>query len=664
MLASLEKTPRAEIIRRFSADRALAHRVLFADRHPDTSCPAHDEMVTELHGAYPYVQIWAFRGFAKSTYSEEVIALAALLREFNNGLIIGSSEKRAQERLESIRHEMESNEYLHEVFGNPRGHVWAYDRLILSNGVIIQALGRGQKMRGTKHIVHRPNFVLLDDIDEDEESRDPDVSNKTSNWFWNVLLPALDANHRVRKLATPRDVDGLPNRLKNSSEFITKVYPIETYGFEGERIPQWPERFPLAKIDKIKAMYERQGKAAAYKQEYMCEIDMGFKRAFVASQVKIEPIVRTWQATYISIDPARTVNTATSATTGYAAFSWLGSRLVVWKAKASFDQPSQILETAFDWDETFKPVFLGIEKTGLSEWLLQPFRTEMAKRQHALPLRPLEPPLKQSKIDFILGLQPYVNAGDLVLTEPMPDLIAQMESFPSGRVDIPNALAYALRMRPGLPVYEDFSNSCVVERPVLNTSKPIWLAANAERGMVSGALCQFQEGRLIVFADWMREGEPAIIAEDLLFDMGLEAQGKIRVVIPPPHFETSNNLGLVQSMRRLKADIYQGMPLDWGRDNMRKLMQKQLRGSAALQVKADARWVLNGLSGGYCRAPSKRGGLEQWAEENLYRTMIEGVESLVALGSRTPDEIEGHERNYSVGRDGKPYLSALRRPSQ
>jgi len=652
-------TTRDEAIRSFAADRALAHRVLFKHRHPQESCAAHDEVATTLHDGHALRQYWAFRGFAKSTLAEEALVLGALYREFHNGLIVGSSEKRAQERLESVAHELDTNEDLHELFGNPRGRVWAEDRIVLANGVIIQALGRGQKMRGAKYINWRPDFVLLDDVDEDDESRNPDVHEKTVNWLFNVLVPALDPAWRIRVLATPRDTRGLPNVLKNDPSCETLVFPIETYGFDGERVPQWPERFPLAEIDRIKALYERQGKMTAYKQEYMCEIDTGRKRAFDKKLIRVEPTVRAWQSTCIMIDPARTVNVTTSATTGYAAWSWIGSRLMVWKTLAGLHRPSEIIQTAFEWDEIFQPIFLGVEKTGLNEWLMQPFRTEIARRQHALPLKPVEAP--KGKVDFILGLQPFAEAGELVLAEEMPDLIAQLESFPSGRIDIPNALAYALRMRPGLAVYEDFSQFFVAEQPPLNAHKPTWLALNAERGAVAGALAQLQEGRLAVVADWLAEGEPGAVLDMILQEARLEGRREPRLVIHPQAFDPHNNLGLVQAARRLKADIYKGGPCEPGRDEIRRLMQQGLRSTPRLQVAAGARWVLNGMAGGYCRAAAKRGGIEEAAEENVYRTMIEALESFAALGALASDQVEGQDRHYATSRDGSRYTSALRR---
>lgn len=235
-------TAQAEIIARLRADRPLAHRTLFAHRHEDNSPAFHKDLLDHWHSPLQYVQFWAFRGGAKSTLSEEAILLRALLREFHNCGIVGSSIGRAAERLESIKHEAETNTDLQEIFGPLIGPVWSEERIVLANGVVIQALGRGQKLRGLKYINWRPDLWVLDDINEDEESRDPVVQAKTIKWFFSTLLPAGDPRARVRMSETPRDPEGLPVRLRHNPQWTTRIYPIEYPGSKGERVSQWPAR--------------------------------------------------------------------------------------------------------------------------------------------------------------------------------------------------------------------------------------------------------------------------------------------------------------------------------------------------------------------------------------------------------------------------------------
>ena len=49
------------------------------------------------------------------------------LQEFRNCLIVGASAPRAIERLDAVKHELETNPYPTELFGGLRGDVEAKD---------------------------------------------------------------------------------------------------------------------------------------------------------------------------------------------------------------------------------------------------------------------------------------------------------------------------------------------------------------------------------------------------------------------------------------------------------------------------------------------------------------------------------------------------------
>ena len=659
--AIAEPEDREAILRRLSADRVTAHRVLFPHRHNDQSPQFHAEMIKAWYSKAAYVQFWAFRGAAKSTLGEEAIALTALFRECHNALIVGSSIARAVERLDSVKHEMETNDYLEELFGRIKGRIWADERIVLSNGVIIQAMGRGQKMRGTKFVNWRPDFVLLDDIDEDEESRDPEVQEKTANWLFSVLLPGCDPRHRIRFAATPRDPEGLPVRLKASPQWETMVYPIETVDWDGERIAQWPARFPLAWVDQKKAEYFRQGKVAAWKNEFLCEVDQRQDRSFLKTMMRVEPRVRAWEAVYCAFDPARTVNKKGSAQTGSAAWSWIGNRLVIWEAEGGWLKPDEIIARIFDYDERFQPIMIGVEQDGLNEFILQPLRHEQIRRGRSVPIQALKAP--KGKIDFIGALQPFFHSGEASFAKPLPDLETQLLGFPQGLIDVPNALAYATRMRPGQPMFDDFGSINIAESLPVNPRAPVWLALNASGAYTTGVLSQIQEGRFLVLADWVMEGEPGAVLPTLLSDANREAGRAIRVVIGPEHMQPGGNIGLAAAARKLASDggLHVGLQPHLGRDEIRALLRRSVRQLPALQIAHQARWTLNAFAGGYAREMMKTGQLADWAVQNQYRVLMEGLETFAALGRIATETEGGDDRRLAVARDGRTYTTALAR---
>jgi hypothetical protein len=157
---------RETLILKFASDRVVAHQSLFAHRHPDATPPFHDELTELWHSSASKVLTLAFRGGGKSTLAEEALVLAAAMKLVRNVLIIGSNSDRANGRLRAIKHELETNELLVELYGDLRGPVWNEGRIVLANGVCIQAFGRGQALRGVKHHDARPDFCFVDDVED------------------------------------------------------------------------------------------------------------------------------------------------------------------------------------------------------------------------------------------------------------------------------------------------------------------------------------------------------------------------------------------------------------------------------------------------------------------------------------------------------------------
>ena len=48
------------------------------------------------------------------------------------------------------------------------GKVWNTSVIVLSNNVKIEAIGSGKKIRGRRHRNFRPDLIVLDDIENDE----------------------------------------------------------------------------------------------------------------------------------------------------------------------------------------------------------------------------------------------------------------------------------------------------------------------------------------------------------------------------------------------------------------------------------------------------------------------------------------------------------------
>ncbi|MDE2040673.1 MAG: hypothetical protein KGO96_12260 [Elusimicrobia bacterium] len=650
----------AQLFRRLHGDRVLAHRVIFPHRHSSRTQPFHEAMIRDWHmtGQRKLLQM-AFRGSAKSTIAEEALCLLAGFREFKNGLLVGETYERACERLHAIRHEMESNERLAELFGALPGATWSDGELVTSAGVRLLAVGRNQALRGVKFEDTRPDAVFCDDIENNESVADEKRIMKVRRWFFGELLPACDPDAFVRVAATPLHPDALAVRLLAAKGWKSKIYPIEYLDAEGQRRATWPDRFPLEKIDEIRDQLSEQGLIDDFEREYLCQIIRKSDHAFVDVSMPVMPQVRTWQAVYAMFDPARTVNKG-SATTGFASWSWMGAdRLVVWDAWGRKLMPDEIVTAMFDvgLSQDLPPVWIGVEEDGLNEFLLQPIRSEQARRGQSIPFRSVRAP--KGKLDFIRGLQPYFRAGRVSFAKELPDLVSQLLRFPSGAIDVPNALAYALRLRPGAPIHEHFATRHVFEDLLPLRGQPVFLAANAARNLTTGVLVQYTDQVLYVLADWVREGPPSDNLAQIVAEAQMLTGKKVPVCAAPNHFDQYENVGLIQAAARVPVTTQRAGTAAMGGPALAAAFQREVRGFAAVRVSSSARWTLNALSGGYCRG-LKNGVITPDAEPGPYRVLMEGLEAFCALTDGSAFFDDDDDIHYATARGGHRYMSARR----
>lgn len=654
----LTQRQRDWIIKDFKHNRMDAHAHLFKHRHKDETPEFHREILNLLYSENPLVALMAFRGAAKSTYLEEYVLLTALFRESAFELIVGPKWESACERLAPIRHELETNDAIIELFGDQKAAPWSMDELVLANGVKIQAIGASQSMRGKKHNDERPDLAVIDDLEDEENIRTEESRSRTERWLTGTLLPALHPTKgRVRFAGTAIHPKSLILKKCNDPEWTSKIFPILYFDLQtGAETSAWPSRFPLSWIKKKKQEYLSGGNYVEFEQEYMCRAEDQAGKPFQASMLKVGSPPAADLPVYIFVDPARTVKEK-SARTGYAAWSWFGNKLIVYKAEGHFDKPDQIIARILEWDKLFSPVHVGVEAVGLEEFLMQPLRAACIVAGKSIPFTDIRAP--KDKISFIKSLQPFYIAGDVTHVGHLPDLESELLQFPTGRMDVPNALAYALRMRAGRAVYDDFAPRHLAVALDPRRGVPLYLCVSSRQTMTAGVLVQYDDGVIRVLADFLYNEPPMECMERMIRSATLVG-GQVKVAAPQEQFEQFNNTGLIGSIRLERIQPIRAGSAKKCEGQLRPFLQKDIRGVPAFIVSDNARWVKNGLAGGYCRKLDKHGGLSTEPTDNGYRLVLEALECWVAYLCKSAN-VEDDTLSYAY-KDGKRYISLRPQP--
>ena len=650
---------REDLILTFLDDPVQAHEVIFHKRHPYDSPKFHSDMIELYWSDEQNVVALSFRGSAKSTLAEETLCLKAIVKDFLYAVIVCATVDRAAQRLGSIKRELETNEEIEWLFGEQRGKVWQETRIVLANGVCIDAVGAGQNTRGMKYLASRPSFALIDDIEESSPSNDnvstPEKRDELRRWFRGTFLPALaQPSPFVRICGTMLHEESLIGRYSKAEGWTSLTVPIESVDEYGERVASWPSLFPIEWIDKERSHYVVDGQAETFEQEYMCRASAPETRAFREGMFRFEPRIRTWEPVYVIYDPARTVGPKSCAT-GKIVASWMAGRMLVWEATQAFWQPDEMINEIFRDDDKWHPIDIGVEITGLDQFIQQPLRIEQARRGHRLPLRPLHPPRGPGKENFLLRLQPIFAAGEVIFCgerQQFQKLIDELLGFPYGLKDTINALAYMLEIKPGEPIYARFRNEHVVDSFQPSRRAEPYLVVNSDGLWSSAILVEAIDEGIRIVADWCEEGGLAEVVPASIRSARARAGRDLIAYAPAVHFKPYDPIGLRPAAAAAGQTVLQGGDLGLGQAEIRRLLQFRLGDTPLFQVSREASWTLRAMSGGYARAPG-----DTAAMVGPYKVVGEALDCFASVlsGLTTSED----ELLYAVSKDGRRYHSSV-----
>jgi hypothetical protein len=633
------------LLAKISADRALGSALLFSHRHPQESPAFHVEMIDLWRAQDEFVLIEAFREGAKTTLAEEFLTMEGCFGNFFYWLLIGETYEKACNRLGEIDRECRTNVRLHHLFG---GLVLARksneNKIWFKSGAMLEAVGWDQELQSFKAQAHRPGGAYLDDIENKERVRDKAAVDENMRKFWLELVPALDkTRRRIRFAQTRRAEDCMVVRFSTNPEWVYRGYPIcDRDPDDPEAVSLWPQRYPIAWIRAEKRRYESAGMLSEFLQSYMLQATNPAEKPFTDDMLRtIEVSPYHWMPRYAIYDPGRTTHEKRtrdydqSDRYGKVVVSRLGSKILVHESKAAHWKPSELIDDMFAVQDKHSPAKIGVEKNSLDDWIMQPIRIEMMKRGVALPLQALQAPQDRNKNEFILGLQPFAQANDIVLVGGRgmhPELCAEWANFPSGSRDVMNALAYALRMFSGSPVYEDFSAANIAEAPEPKLGEEIYVAFNASPSEVV-AVAVIREGRrLCVAGDFAVSGAVNDAVKTVAFEVRASfPRANFQCWVPAEVYDQGSRIPLVSALRNSSITAYRAEHSAIARGCLSDRIRTTWRNQRLLTVDKRARTTLNALAAGYALPVQRGGRMAAEPEPGLSRLAAEALESLTSV---------------------------------
>lgn len=411
------------------------------------------------------------RGEAKST----VVGLQFVLWCGITGrkryiLEIADAFEQAAAQLEAIKAELEVNPRLAMDFPKHTGagRVWNAGVIVTAGNVKIQAFGAGKRMRGLRHGPHRPDLVIGDDLENDENVKNPEQRDKLEQWLRRTVLSLGEAGDTldVFIIGTVLHHDSVLSRLLRAPLWLNKRF---------RAILQWPDRMDLWDAWEerlLNAVDPETGKAEAlaFYQERAGEMERGAevswpsarplyklmtKRArdghdaFDSEQqnspgsgddapfqvIKLWVDVRRDWLFFGAVDPSLGKLGKSRDPSAIVVGGWCRDIMTLDVVEASIRKrlPDRIIEDVLAMHAQYRCLLWAVEAVQFQEFLRTELIRRATERRMVIPAKGVVP--HADKALRIESLQPYFAQGRIRLHPSQHTLLEQFKNFPKADHD-------------------------------------------------------------------------------------------------------------------------------------------------------------------------------------------------------------------------------------
>lgn len=214
------------------------------------------------------------REFGKSTYCWLGLPTwNVMFRKYRYILFIADSIKKGQKQFLAPRSELTVHPLLRpmiDTISNDSASLFSY--VIDGETYFIEVAGSHQNLRGARYREHRPDLIILDDIEKTENVSSKDQRDKLHEWFHADVLP-LGQYARFFMIGTMLHEDCLLARLMQDppTDALTgQPWDTRCYGVEDDRgNPTWPEKYDELWIERKRKDYIKSNQLYRFNTEYM-----------------------------------------------------------------------------------------------------------------------------------------------------------------------------------------------------------------------------------------------------------------------------------------------------------------------------------------------------------------------------------------------------------
>jgi predicted phage terminase large subunit-like protein len=414
-----------------------------------------------------FVALAAPRGHSKSTSITISYTLAEVLfRSSKFVVLVSDSEYQACMFLGQIKFFLTENADIIKLFKikkNDKGVV-EFEKETESDIIVemedgykfrIIAKGSEQKLRGMLWNGSRPDLMVLDDMESDEQVLNKERREKFRKWFYGALMPALSEKGKIRYVGTVLHQDSMlellmpkqygPYTVHDELKTYQTKYAGKWRGYKYKAHNEdfshvlWPERWSADALQREREEYILKGLPEQYSQEYLNipldESRSFFKRTDFINETAEDKKLRLNY--YISGDFAISEKDRADYTVFCVAGMDENGMLHIRNVIRDRMDGQEIVETMLALQRTYNPLVFGIEETQITKAIGPYLNRAMIERNTYINVLPMKPH-RADKVTRAQSIRARMRAGG-VKVDKNADWYATFEdelmNFPRSRHD-------------------------------------------------------------------------------------------------------------------------------------------------------------------------------------------------------------------------------------
>lgn len=469
----LEDTELLDQLARCSCDLRYCGKMLFSETFEAPYSSLHNQIFDLIDAALLgrnsglciKVGIQAPRGIGKSSIASLVIQQAILFRLAHFCVYIHSSATLAEMQTENIKRELLTNREVRRLFGNVKisdhgeaglDETFSKAAWVAYGRTLVLPRGSGQRIRGLNWSGYRPQIIVIDDLEDKKEVRNPEIRKEQKQW---VLSDVLKSTNKYKKdwcviyIDTLKHEDSVMQMILDSSDWTTVSLSICDGNYKSYDTNYMTDDEIQAEV----AAHREKGELDVFYMEYMgvpiSSEDSAFKSEYFKYYDEAELKDNKDIETVVIGDPAKTVkmHSAESAVVAWG-IDRRTNRLYVRDVVHRKMFPDEFYDEIFSMCDRMGAHVAGVETTSLEEFIKQPLINEMNRRGRFVEwvwLKARGGSTRQTGKEMrISSLVPFYRQG-YIFHNPSccGELEQQLLSFPRSRLwDIMDAAAYIVEM--------------------------------------------------------------------------------------------------------------------------------------------------------------------------------------------------------------------------